>query len=143
MGFSTVFGTGSDLEIVELLFTSVLVQGTEAMLRAGPSVDRTGRSRTRSFRQSFLLAYATRIGERLDAATASMVAEGAERHGHALLPVLATRAEAVEGAVRSAFPELAHRSLAISNYSGWVAGRAAAELASLAVGAALQPAPSR
>lgn len=142
LGFSTVFGTRSDLEMVEILFTSLLVQGTDAMLRAGRSTDRYGRSRTRSFRQSFLLAYAARIGERLDAATASMVAEGAERHGEPLLPVLASRAEAVEGAVRTAFPQLAHRGLAITNYSGWVAGRAAAELAAIAVGDALQPAPS-
>ncbi len=137
VGFSTVFGARSDLEMVELLFTSLLVQGTEAMLRAGRSVDRSGRSRTRSFRQSFLVAYAGRIGERLSAATAQVVAEGAERHGGALLPVLASRAEAVEEAVHSAFPTLESKATAISNYSGWAAGRAAAELASLTVGDAV------
>jgi hypothetical protein len=141
-GFSTVFGVSSDLEMVELLFTSLLVQGTEAMVRAGRSVDRAGRSRTRSFRHSFLLAYAGRIGERLAEATASVVAEGRVRHGAAMLPVLASRAEAVEETVRLAFPHLVQRGATISNYSGWAAGRAAAELASLAVGAALEPAGS-
>ena len=134
LGFSTVFGLRGDLEMVELLFTSLLVQGTEAMLRAGRSSDYSGRSRTRSFRRSFLLAYAGRIGERLATTTARVVAEETERHGEALLPVLASRAEAVEEAVRNVYPHLAEQGVSISNYDGWVAGRAAADLASLSVG---------
>lgn len=134
LGFSTVFGTRVDLEMVEILFTSLLVQGTDAMLRAGRASDRSGRSRTRSFRQSFLLAYAQRVGERLSATAAQAVGEGAERHGDALLPVLAGRAEAVQAAVRAAFPQLAERGMSINNYSGWAAGRAAAETVSLTAG---------
>ncbi|MGI9033076.1 MAG: DUF2786 domain-containing protein [Acidimicrobiales bacterium] len=134
LGFSTVFGDQSDLEMVEILFTSLLVQGTEAMLHAGRAIDRAGRPRTRSFRQSFLVAFASRIGERLHATMAQVVAEGAQRHGEALLPVLASRAEEVEEAVTAAYPHMVERGLAVSNYSGWAAGRAAAELASLAVG---------
>lgn len=134
LGSSTVFGDRSDLEMVELLFTSLLVQATEPMLRAGRSVDRYGRSRTTSFRKSFLVSYAVRIGERLAAATESAVAEGAERHGSALLPVLASRAEAVDEALHEAFPDTYSRGPAASNHSGWLAGRAAAEMASLGVG---------
>ena len=137
LGFSTVFGTRSDLEMVELLFTSLLVQGTDAMLRAGRRVDRSGRSRTRSFRQSFLLAYATRISERLAATTAGVVADATARHGAALLPVLAGRAEAVDDAVSAAYPGLVERGMAVNNHAGWAAGRAAAEVASLSVGDAL------
>ena len=137
LGSSTVFGDRSDLEMVELLFTSLLVQGTEAMLRKGRDVDRYGRSRTTSFRKSFLVAYALRIGERLAAATESVVAEGAERYGGALLPVLASRAEEVDATVQTVFPDIERRATAVSNYAGWVAGRAAAELASLRVGEAL------
>jgi len=133
-GFSTVFGARSDLEMVEVLFTSLLVQASDAMLRAGRAVDGSGRSRTRSFRQSFLLAYAIRIGERLEATAARVVEERTERHGEALLPVLASRAEAVDEAVAAVYPRVAERGMAVSNYSGWVAGRAAAELASMAVG---------
>lgn len=132
LGFSTVFGTRSDLEMVEILSTSLLVQGTDAMLRAGRAVDRLGRSRTRSFRQSFLVAYATRIGERLSTTAAEVVAE-AERRGDAVLPVLARRAQAVDDAVLAAYPDMVERGLAISNDAGWAAGRAAAELASLGV----------
>jgi len=133
LGFTTVFGDRSDLEMVELLYTSLLVQGTDAMLRAGRSVDRYGTSRTRSFRQSFLVSYASRIGERLAAASESAVAEGTERHGEALLPVLVSRAEAVREAIEEAFPDMVEHGTNISNYSGWVAGRAAADLASLGV----------
>ncbi len=138
LGSSTVFGTRSDLEMVELLYMSLLVQGTDAMLRAGRSVDRYGRSRTTSFRKSFLDAYALRIGERLAAATEDAVVEGAARHGDALLPVLAGRAEAVDDAVRDAFPETFSRGTRITNHAGWVAGRAAADLASLGVGGQLE-----
>lgn len=134
MGFSTVFGTPGDLDIVELLFTSLLVQGTDAMVGAGRSVDRSGRSRTRSFRQSFLLAYAMRIGERLAETTEEAAAEAVGRHGGALLPVLAGRAGAVDDAVAEVFPDMMSRGLAATNGAGWVAGRTAAELATLAVG---------
>jgi hypothetical protein len=76
-------------------------------------------------------------GTRCCTATAKVVAEGAERHGDALLPVLASRAEAAEEAVQAAFPTLVEKGTTISNYSGWAAGRAAAEVASLAVGEAV------
>ena len=137
MGLATVFGTEADLEVVELLFTSLLLQGTEAMMRAGRSVDRSGRSRTRSFRQSFLVAFAVRVGERLDAVTKVVVAEGEAHYGDALLPVLASRERAVEEAVTRAFPETVSRGVAVANGAGYAAGRAAAEIVSLAVGEAL------
>ena len=137
LGFSTVFGVLTSVEMTEVLFTSLLVQATDAMVRAGSTVDRSGRSRTRSFRQSFLVAYAHRIGERLSAATAQAVAEGTERHGEELLPVLARRAEAVDDAVQGTFPHLAHGRTHVNNYAGWIAGRAAAEVASLSAGGEL------
>ncbi|MGH9225939.1 MAG: DUF2786 domain-containing protein [Acidimicrobiales bacterium] len=131
LGFATVFGTEADLEVVELLFTSLLVQGTEAMVRAGRSIDGSGRSRTRSFRQAFLVAFAVRIGERLDAVTREVVAEGERRYGDALLPVLASREQAVQDAVNRVFPELVQKGLSVANRAGYAAGRAAAETASL------------
>ena len=60
-----MIGFSADLDAVELLFTSLLVQASAALQRAGGKRDAAGRSRTRSFRQSFLVAYAVRIGERL------------------------------------------------------------------------------
>ncbi|MFI0483628.1 DUF2786 domain-containing protein [Actinomadura sp. 9N215] len=129
LGFSTVLGFPADLAAVEMMFTSLLVQATSAMVHAGPRRDARGRSRTRSFRHAFLNAYAARIGERLREA-ANRAAAGAG--GKDLLPVLAARDRAVEQAVDTMFPNLAKgRSGSVSNYEGWVAGRAAADLASL------------
>ncbi|MDL4770593.1 DUF2786 domain-containing protein [Actinomadura xylanilytica] len=133
LGFSTVLGFPADLTAVEMLFTSLLVQATAAMVHAGPRRDSRGRSRTRSFRHAFLNAYAARIGERLRGAAgeaASRAAAGAG--GKDLLPVLAARDRAVEQAVDSLFPNLAKSQAgSVSNYEGWVAGRVAADLASL------------
>jgi hypothetical protein len=56
LGLSTVLGFPADLESVELLYTSLLVQATSAMVAADSRQDAGGRSRTRSFRQSFLAA---------------------------------------------------------------------------------------
>lgn len=131
LGFSTVLGFESDLEFVDVLYTSLLVQATSAMVAAGSQVDRSGRSRTRSFRQAFLLAYASRIGQRLREAEAASRAAAAEEYGEALLPVLADRSAAVRAAEAEAFPHLVSRSVSISNAAGWAAGKAAADLASL------------
>jgi hypothetical protein len=132
LGFSTVLGFPSDLDAVELLFTSLLVQATTALVRAGTRQDAAGRSSTRSFRHSFLAAYAQRIGERLDEATGEAVRQAAESTGRDLLPVLAAREESVERAVTALFPKLTrHRVGAATNHEGWAAGRAAADLASL------------
>lgn len=131
LGFSTVLGFDSDLEFVDVLYTSLLVQATSAMVAAGSQVDRSGRSRTRSFRQAFLLAYASRIGHRLREAEAASRAAAAEEYGEALLPVLADRSAAVRAAEAAAFPHLVSRSMSISNAAGWAAGTAAADLASL------------
>lgn len=131
LGFSTVLGFDADLQFVDVLYTSLLVQATSAMVAAGSQVDWSGRSRTRSFRQAFLLAYATRIGQRLREAEAASRAAAAEEYGEAMLPVLADRSAAVRAAEAAAFPHLVSRSVSVSNADGWAAGRAAADLASL------------
>lgn len=96
-----------DLEITELLVTSLLVQATRAMVAEGSQTTRSGTSRTRSFRQSFLVSYATHIGERLDEA-------GARAHDpvedERLLPVLAERSRVVEETFENMFSDLVERS---------------------------------
>jgi hypothetical protein len=130
-GFSTIVGFPADLEAVEILYTSLLVQAIRALTAAGPVRDRAGRSRTRSFRQSFLIAFAGRIGERLHGAAMAATEEATETHGSRLLPVLAGRNSAVDEAYESMFPHLTQSSARISNGAGWAAGRAAADLAHL------------
>ncbi|MDL5154967.1 DUF2786 domain-containing protein [Actinomycetospora termitidis] len=124
----TVVGHPTDLDTVELLTTSLLVQAGRAMAGAGPG------SRTRSFRHAFLLSYATRIGERLREAGAAAEAAARAESGDALLPVLAARGEVVERTVSELFPRLTTKRFSVGNAAGWRAGRDAADAASLRVG---------
>jgi hypothetical protein len=130
-GFSTVVGYANDVNIVEVLYTSLLVQATRAVTASGAVRDSLGRSRTRSFRQSFLLSFASRIGERLRGATRMATDEATDVHGSRLLPVLAGRAATVNQAFEEMFPDLVATSTRISNLAGWTAGRVAADLAHL------------
>lgn len=124
-GFCTVVGFDADLDAVELLFTSLLVQGVAAM-NSG-KVQQGGRSK--AFRQSFLVAYASRIRERLGAATAQAEAETTAGN---LLPVLAARQEAVEERTTLLFPRLRKgRAIRVSDLDGWTQGQAAADRANL------------
>ncbi len=151
VGLVTVIGFPADLDAVELLFTSLLVQANTAMVRAGGKRDAYGRSRTRAFRQSFLLSYAMRIGERLaeaaDQAEQEVVAEqraaagaepgggnrGAGGKGMDLVPFLAARQEAVDDAVDALFGDTLTRTRSVraTDAEGWTSGRAAADVASL------------
>jgi hypothetical protein len=131
-GFTTVVGFPTDLDSTELLFTSLLVQATRAMTQAKPTTDEYGRNTTRSYRQSFLTAYASRIGERLSATTDEVGQEAAGSASSAqLLPVLAARDDAVRDAFEKQFPQLTHHTTTINNRHGWASGRAAADRAAL------------
>lgn len=129
LGFSTVVGFEPDLEAVELLYTSLLVQATAAMTKAEAAQRAGGRKRTKSFRQSFLAAYAHRIGDRL--ATAAEGAEGeiASAEGE-LLPVLVARDVAVNDHMERMFPDtVTTRLRGVSDAAGWQEGAAAADRA--------------
>ncbi|MET9958879.1 DUF2786 domain-containing protein [Streptomyces sp. NPDC006326] len=124
-GFSTVVGFESDLEAVELLYTSLLVQGTAAMTRAEAAQRSGGRKRTKTFRQSFLLAYASRLGQRL-AETAEHTATEAPDH----LPALVARDVAVTARADEMFPRTTTTRLrGASDHAGWTDGTAAADRA--------------
>lgn len=132
--FSLVVGAPVDLDVVELLVTSLLVQASSAMLRYGRSLDGRGTSRTRSFRQSFLLAFAARIGERLRAATESVATEAMVTGDvQRLLPVLRDHEVRVSEAFEAMVPHTVGRATRIKHGEGWTAGRAAADLAQLDV----------
>lgn len=135
LGFGTVIGFEPDLECVELLFTSLLVQANTAMMAEGSRADFRGRSRTRAFRSSFLTAYAHRIGERLrEVADAEMesAAPAASIRGQALVPLMAARTEKVEQVVGEWFPRLQQKSTrSVRDAEGWHVGRAAADRARL------------
>ena len=128
-GFSTVFGDEGDLDAVELLFTSLLVQATRAMV-AEPRRRSTTAGGTRSFRQSFLVAFAHRIGERLARAAEAVTADAAAS-STALVPLLDARREAADEALRRAYPETRATRLTARNAAGWHAGTLAADRAQL------------
>jgi Protein of unknown function (DUF2786) len=132
LAIMALVGYAPDLEATEVLFTSLLVQATRTIVDQGQVRDHRGHSRTRSYRRSFLLAFAGRIQERLGAAAAEARSEAEAELGLALLPVLARRDEDVERATDELFP---HRKRvsgpSVTNRQGWVAGRIAAELADL------------
>jgi hypothetical protein len=138
-GLATVVGFPRDVDIVEVLYLSLLVQATRAMTASGTVRDSGGRSRTRSFRQAFMFAFARRIGERLEAATRVATEQASSVHGRDLLPVLAGRMSAVDDAFKAMFPNLVLTSTRISNLAGWAAGRAAADLAHLGSDQQLSP----
>jgi len=105
-----VVGFATDARAVELLHTSLLLQAQSALHAAGSRTHRDGASRTRSYRQSFLTAYATRIAQRLSRATEQAIKAAGEDHGPRLLPVLASRAEAVDDQVDEWFTGFLNRS---------------------------------
>nr|WP_174805534.1 DUF2786 domain-containing protein [Kitasatospora sp. MMS16-BH015] len=127
-GFCTIVGFDGDLDGVELLYTSLLVQATSAMHRAGSRQHLDGASRTKAFRQSFLVAYAARIRERLAAATEEATRATEDSR---LLPALAAREAAVDRTITRMFPKLTAQRVRVSDGEGWTAGRAAADRADL------------
>ena len=122
---ATVVGTPVDVDQVELLFVSLLIQATRAMAEAGAgragSLDRSPR-----FRRSFLTSYAVRIGERLTEADAETTAS----YGSELVPVLRRQEEAVDARYEELFPHTREMSTRRTfDRRGWDAGRQAADRA--------------
>ncbi|AHI01807.1 hypothetical protein KALB_8450 [Kutzneria albida DSM 43870] len=126
LGFVALIGDELDLEITELLATSLLLQATRAMVHAGSRATRDDESRSRAYRQAFLLSYASRIGERLSSVTADLVDDN-------LLPVLADRTQVVDQLFDSMYPQARPKSFTVRSAAGWGAGRAAADQADLGV----------
>jgi hypothetical protein len=128
LGIANLVGGPGDLDAVELLFTSLLLQATQALAAAERQAGR--RSAARTFRRAFLLGYAHRIGERLQAARRQATTAAAAERGVDLLPVLRSRREAVEAAAAELFPRVrSSRSRASVDAGGWYAGRVAADRA--------------
>lgn len=122
-----LFGFDTDLMLTEMLFTSLLVQGTSAVLRPDETVPP---KRVKAWRNAFWAGYAHRIGERLaDVQQQSRV--DAARTNNRLLPVLAAKTEAVEDVVAEAFPQLGSLQLSVSSAAGADAGRRFANKARL------------
>ncbi|MGW6423731.1 DUF2786 domain-containing protein [Nocardia sp. NPDC055053] len=122
-GFVTIVGDDTDLDAVELLSTSLLVQATRAMIETTT----TEESRSRHYRKAFLTAYAARIGERLTRAAEATIAESPDPTR--LLPALASHQQRVDKAFDSYFPTVRTKGITIRSEQGWDAGTEAADRA--------------
>jgi hypothetical protein len=127
-GDASLIGFGADLDAVEVLFASLLVQATGVMLRTpreeiGPKV--------KAFRHAFLLAFAHRVGQRLAEARTKVVEDVETESGVSLVPLFDARSRAVEEMTNEVFPRLRSARHSISHYGGYGAGRAAADRADI------------
>ena len=142
-GLATVIGFADDVDNVELLFASLLVQANRTLAALARTAPPGAHQRSTRFRRGFLHGYASEIGERLRDTAAHTTAQASDTHGDALLPVLARRDEAVTAARDRLFPHVVARRARPADYEGWLAGSAAGRLASLALdGDVAPPLPS-
>jgi hypothetical protein len=133
-GWATVVGFPVDLDLIELLFTSLLIQLTRAM---GEAAHAGGRTKSPSFRRAFVLSYANRIHERLAQARHVAHDDAALQYGTALVPVMAARDDAVDQVMTQMFPHMRQSRTRQVDLQGWRAGRLAADVASLQAGSGM------
>jgi hypothetical protein len=120
----TLVGLATDVEQVDMLFTSTLVQATRSMTQAALS--------GAAYRRAFLHAFATRIGQRLTTSSSEAVAS----YGSELVPVLERQEQAIAEEVDRLFPHLTTGSRRRRfDARGWEAGTRAADAAVLPAGA--------
>ena len=129
-GLISITGMPVDLDLCELLYTSLLVQSARALDHAGTDPA----SRSRGFRRAFLLGYAWRIRERLAEARARADRSAGETYGSSLVPILAERDSAVTSVFEDLFPKLETVKISVSDRLGVSQGRKAAERADLTGG---------
>lgn len=128
LGLATLVGFPLDLELVELLFTSLLIQATQAATSAAQT---SPHSRSPSFRRAFLLAYGVRIGERLQHSHQQAGRAAEHQYGTALVPIMAERRDAVGTVTDRLFPDSRPMRPRMVDAQGWNAGRLAANLADI------------
>jgi hypothetical protein len=121
----TLVGFAGDLAMVELLFTSLLLQSSTAMRQAS-----AGRRDVKAFRRAFLFGYASTIGARLSAVRQETVREAASAAPGTDL-VLVDRQAQVDAAFEREFPKLGTFRATASSGGGFMAGREAGGRADL------------
>jgi hypothetical protein len=129
LDIATVVGVPVDVDQVEMLFTSLLIQATRAMAEAGAAQPKSF-DRSATFRRSFLAAYAVRIGERLRETNAAAT----ESYGKDLVPLLTRQEGAVQQEFDRLFPNTRTAGGGYLDQRGWEAGRRAADRAVFTAG---------
>ena len=120
-----LFGFAADLERVELLYTSLLVQASMALA----VVDIPEWDSVAAFRRSWLVGFACAVGERLRQAEERASAAPRPASGPSVALVLADRSDRVDRRVEEAYPHLrispARRLMGGGLDSGYAAGQRA------------------
>lgn len=126
LDMSSVVGHPDDLQAVELVFTSLLVQAQHAL--ASHARGAGARTRSASYKSAFYVSFAHRIGERLATVTEEVMALAGDG---AHLPVLRAREEAVEEAFDERYAATLTSSAVRNGYDplGHAHGRQAADAA--------------
>jgi hypothetical protein len=125
-----LFGYTSDLERVEVLYTSLLLQATTQVMRASAPPWESKAAFRRSWLAGFTAAVASRLRDAEQrAATDAATAAGPSRSGRSVELVLLDRSRAAEAAMHAAYPRLGtarRRELSGSGgRSGFLAGQRA------------------
>lgn len=121
-----LFGFTADLDRVELLFTSLLLQATFGMALAAPT---NPYEDIKTYRRSWLIGFANAIGQRVREAEDRAKKEASVGTPGVAL-VLASRDQEVALRVKEIYPRLVNKSSRLSG-SGYGAGRAAGNRADL------------
>jgi hypothetical protein len=131
-GGAHLFGMASDVERVELLYTSLMVQQALGLAGVRPADPRED---VRAYRRSWMAGFRRAVYERLNRAESAARVDGERRQadagGRSVALVLADRKALVDRAVADAYPQLrSGRSRQLSG-SGGSAGYAAGQRADL------------
>jgi hypothetical protein len=127
-----LFGYGSDLERVEMLYTSLLLQATIQVMRATPPPWETKAAFRRSWLAGFTAAVAGRLRDAEQrAATDAAAAAGPARSGRSVELVLLDRSRAAEAAMHAAYPRLGNARRRELSGSGGRSGFRAGQRADL------------
>lgn len=133
-----VFGYQSDLERVELLYTSLLLQATNQLVKARPQDDddRWGpRESTAAYRRSWMAGFRAAVYRRLRASESDATVQADERHeptsGTSTALVLRSRETRVDDAFTAAFPKLRMAKRRTTTGSGFGDGHSAGQRADL------------
>lgn len=121
-----LFGFTSDLERVELLYTSLLLQMATGLARVQPPVWES----PRAYRRSWLLGFRSEVVARVKAVEQRAADQAQPTGGRSTALVLADRSALVQQALAARYPRVSHGS---SSYSGggYKSGREAGSRANI------------
>lgn len=128
-----LIGTESDLDMVEFLYTSMLIQCSRERNRLVPPETKDNESLRGPWFRSFIDSYACRIADRLRETKRTVETAAAEEYGSSLLPVLANKRSLVEQEMAKQFPNVkpAKASRSRTSAEGAARGREAADRADI------------